>query len=77
MIFAETLPVYIGYSRARTEHVSVRVHNSLTVDDNLWTLKFDNFPEFQNVISDSSLPLTPNVIMTQCVRKSICDSPLS
>ena len=25
----------------------------MTVHDNLWTLKFDNFSEFQNVISDS------------------------
>ena len=30
-----------------------QVPNSLTVHDNSWTLKFDNFPEFQNVISDS------------------------
>ena len=50
MIFAEILSVYIDYCRTRTEHFSVRVHNSLTVDDNLWALKFGNFPEFQNVI---------------------------
>ena len=31
-----------------------QVHNSLTVHDNLWTLKFDNFSEFHNVINDSS-----------------------
>ena len=30
-----------------------QVHNSLTIQDNLWTLKFDNFSEFYNVISDS------------------------
>ena len=29
------------------------VLNSLNVYDNLWTLKFDNFSEFQNVISDN------------------------
>ena len=27
--------------------------NSLNVYDKLWTLKFDNFSEFQNVISDN------------------------
>ena len=31
-----------------------QIYNSLTVHDNSWTLKFDNFSEFQNVISDSS-----------------------
>ena len=31
-----------------------QVPNSLTVHDDSWTLKFDNFPEFQNAISDSS-----------------------
>ena len=36
--------------------LSIRVHNSLTVQDNSWALKFDNFSEFRNVISDS----TPN-----------------
>ena len=30
-----------------------QVLNSLTVHDNSWTLKFDNFSEFKNVISDS------------------------
>ena len=49
-----------------------QVHNPLTVHDNSWTLKFDNFSEFQNVIT-----LTPSVIMTHCVRKPICYSPLS
>ena len=39
-----------------------------------WVWKFDNFSEFQNVISDS--PPTLSVIMTHCVRKSICDAPL-
>ena len=37
---------------------SIRVHNSLTVHDNSWALKFSNFSEFQNVISDS--PPSPN-----------------
>ena len=36
--------------------LSIRVHNSLTVHANLWALKFDNFSEFQNVISDSPPP---------------------
>ena len=31
-----------------------QVHNSLTVHDNLWILKFDNFSEFQNFISDNN-----------------------
>ena len=31
MIFAEILSVYIDYCRTRTEHFSVRVHNSLTI----------------------------------------------
>ena len=47
--------------------ISIRVHNSLKVHDNSWALRFDDFSEFQNVISDNP-PL--------CVRKSICDSPL-
>ena len=42
---------------------------------NALTLKFDYFPEFQNVISD--IPPPASVIMTHCVRKSIFDSPLS
>ena len=29
------------------------VLNSLNVYDKLWTLEFDNFSEFQNVISDN------------------------
>ena len=41
----------------------------------MWTLKFNNFSEFQNFISD--IPPRPSVIMAHCVRKSICDSPLS
>ena len=35
-----------------------QVQNSLTVHDNSWTLEFDNFFDFQNVISDSP-PFTP------------------
>ena len=50
-----------------------QVHDSLTVHDNSRTLKFDNFSEFQNAISDNPPP--PNVIITHRVRKSICDSP--
>ena len=33
-----------------------QVHNSLTVHENLWILKFDNFSELQNVISDNPPP---------------------
>ena len=33
--------------------LSIRVHNSLTVHDNSWALKFDCFSEFQSIISDS------------------------
>ena len=36
--------------------------------------KFDNFSELQNVISDSPPPA--NVVVTHCVQKSICCSPL-
>ena len=32
--------------------LSIQLHNSMTVHDNSWALKFDNFSEFQNVISD-------------------------
>ena len=58
-----------------------QIHNSLAVDDNSRALKFDNFSEFQNVMSDSPPPPpfpapSPSVIMTHCIRKSICDSPL-
>ena len=35
--------------------LSIRVHNSLTVHDNLWALKFDNFSEFQNIASESDV----------------------
>ena len=34
--------------------------NSLTVHGNLWTLKIDNFSEFQNVISDNPTPPPPS-----------------
>ena len=40
-----------------------------------YTLKFDNFSHFQNVISNNSPPAS--VIMAHCVRKSIFDSPLT
>ena len=36
-----------------------RVHNSLTFHDNSWALRFDNFSEFQNIISDGLFPPTP------------------
>ena len=52
--------------------LSKQIHNSLTVYDNSSALKSDNFSEFQNVISNS--PASPNFFMTDCVRKSICDS---
>ena len=44
--------------------LSIRVHNSLTVHDNSWALKLDNFSEIQNVSSDNPLP--PSVIITLC-----------
>ena len=40
-----------------------------------WTLKFDNFSEFQTVIGDSPPPASVNMI--HCVLKSICESPLN
>ena len=48
----------------------------LTVHDNSWALKIDNFPEFQNVISDNPLPPPPTPTPSP-VRKSLCDSTLS
>ena len=56
--------------------LSIRVDDSATVHDNSWALKLDNFSEFQNVINNSLPNPNPSVIMTFCVRKSICDSPL-
>ena len=56
--------------------LSIRVDNSATVHDNSWALKLDNFSKFQNVINNSLPTPTPSVIMTLCVRKSICDSLL-
>ena len=41
-----------------------------------WTIKFDNFSRFHNVISDS-LPQSVSVIMTHCEGKRIYDSLLS
>ena len=52
-----------------------KVHNSLSVHENLWTLKFDNFSEVQKAISDNLSLIS--VIMTHYVRKLICDSPLT
>ena len=49
--------------------------NIKEVNYNTWTCKFDNFFEFRNVISFSLPPAS--VIMIHCVRKWICDSPLS
>ena len=55
MIFSESSPIYIwAIAEHELDTLSIRVHNSLTVHDNSWALKFDNFLEFQNVISDSS-----------------------
>ena len=34
-----------------------QVHNALTVHDNSWALKLDNFSEFQNFISDNPHPV--------------------
>ena len=74
MIFSESSIMYT-WAIAGNElgTLNIQVHNLLTVYDNLWALKFDNFSESENVISDN--PLTPSVIMALCVRKSICDSP--
>ena len=60
--------------------------NIREVNYNTWTFKFDNFPKFQNVISDRPPHPLPThthihththrlsrVIMTRCLRKSICD----
>ena len=48
---------------------------NFVVNKNSWTLKFDNFFDFQNDISNN--PLLESVIMMHCVRKSICSSPLT
>ena len=53
--------------------LSIRVQNSLTVHDNSWALKIDNFSEFQNVISDSA---NHQRHYDAWERKPICDSPL-
>ena len=37
-----------------------QVHNLLTVHDNLWTLKLDNFSELKDVIGDNRRPLAPH-----------------
>ena len=72
MIFSESSLVSLSFTAGhQLGTLSIRIYNSLTVYDNLWALKFDSFFEFQNVISD-----TPSIIMTHCVRKSICDSPI-
>ena len=54
--------------------LSIRVHNSLKVHGNSWDLKFDNFSEFQNVFF---FWISKRFIMTLCVRKPICNSPLT
>ena len=38
-----------------------QVHYSLTAHENLWTLKFDKFTEFQNVITDKAPPKQPSL----------------
>ena len=50
------------------------VYNSLAVGDNSWALKFDNFSEFQMPLVIA--PPSRSIIMTHCIRKLICDSPL-
>ena len=55
--------------------LSIRVHHSVTVHDNSWALKFDNFSEFQSIITDSHS--RSSVIMTLCIQKLICDSLLT
>ena len=40
-----------------------------------YTLKFDNFSHYQDIISNKPPPAS--VIMAHCVRKSIFDSPLT
>ena len=62
--------------------IIIQTISSLTVHDNLWAVKFDSFSKFQNVINDSTPGPRPDllhssIILTLCVRKSICDSPLS
>ena len=48
--FFQRVRLYIwAIERYELSTLSIRVHNSLTVHDNSWSLKFDNFSEFQNV----------------------------
>ena len=53
---------------------SVWVHNSLKVLDNSLALKFDNFFEFKTSLMIT--PQAPRVMITLCIGKSICYSPL-
>ena len=45
--------------------LSIRAHNSLTVYEHTWALKFDDFSEFQNVISDNPQPPQPPTFLPQ------------
>ena len=57
MIYSESSPVYMGCTAGhKLGTLSIQIFNSLIVYDNPGTLKFDNFSEFQNVISDSPTP---------------------
>ena len=38
-----------------------QVHYSLTAHENSWTLKFDKFTGFQNVIRDEAPPKQPSL----------------
>ena len=69
----------IGGHELGTFSIEYPIHwQFMSVHDNSWALKFDNFSEFQKVVSNSTSPLpTLSVIMTPYVWKSICDSPLN
>ena len=47
------------------------------VSDNSWTLKFNNFFEYQNVINDTPLSHSASAIMTHCIRKLMYYLPLT
>ena len=53
-----------------------QVHNSSTVHDNLETLKFDNFSEFQNVIKDNPPPPPPTSLSCIAYENRFVTHPL-